>query len=161
MQGVEAYRGSGGAGDRIDFTALGGLRSNQIDFDQAARDNAVGTFTPDDGGAVVNFGPKANPDDPDDPDNPTLGYILDNPKIYGIGELAITENGETGEIAGVDFTEMENVVFDLICFANGTRIATPRGERPVEDIRPGDRVMTRDNGPQPVRWAGSVSYTHL
>jgi hypothetical protein len=154
VQGVEAYRGSGGAGDRIDFTALGGLRSNQIDFDQAARDNAAGTFTPDDGGAVVNFGPKANPDDPDDPDNPTLGYILDNPKIYGIGELAITENGETGEIAGVDFTEMENVVFDLICFANGTRIATPRGERPVEDIRPGDRVMTRDNGPQPVRWAG-------
>lgn len=42
-----------------------------------------------------------------------------------------------------------------ICFLEGTRIATPTGDRPVEEIRPGDRVLTRDAGAQPVVWVGS------
>jgi hypothetical protein len=41
-----------------------------------------------------------------------------------------------------------------ICFAAGTRIATPDGDRPVELLRPGDAVLTRDQGPQPLRWVG-------
>lgn len=40
------------------------------------------------------------------------------------------------------------------CFTPGTLIATPRGEVPVEDLAEGDLVITRDNGLQPVRWAG-------
>ncbi|MFC3168481.1 Hint domain-containing protein [Paracoccus fontiphilus] len=40
------------------------------------------------------------------------------------------------------------------CFTSGTLIATPDGQRPVEDIRVGDLVTTRDNGPQPVGWVG-------
>ncbi len=40
------------------------------------------------------------------------------------------------------------------CFTPGTLIATPRGEVPVEDLGEGDLVITRDNGLQPVRWAG-------
>ncbi|MEM7211612.1 MAG: Hint domain-containing protein [Pseudomonadota bacterium] len=40
------------------------------------------------------------------------------------------------------------------CFAPGTRILTPSGERNVEDLWPGDLVMTADNGPQPLRWIG-------
>ncbi|GAB4284456.1 MAG: Hint domain-containing protein [Roseovarius sp.] len=39
-------------------------------------------------------------------------------------------------------------------FALGTVIATPAGERPVETLRAGDRVLTRDNGLQRVRWVG-------
>jgi len=42
----------------------------------------------------------------------------------------------------------------VICFTPGTRIAVPGGERPIEDIRPGDHVETRDNGPQQVLWTG-------
>ena len=37
----------------------------------------------------------------------------------------------------------------------GTRIATPRGEVNVEDLQVGDRVITRDNGIQEIRWLGT------
>lgn len=43
----------------------------------------------------------------------------------------------------------------LICFARDTAIAVPGGQRRIQDIRPGDLVLTRDNGPRPVLWAGS------
>ncbi|WP_369915260.1 Hint domain-containing protein [Maritimibacter sp. 55A14] len=43
----------------------------------------------------------------------------------------------------------------LICFTQGTRIRTPSGERPVEDLRPGDPVSTKDSGAQELRWVGS------
>lgn len=43
----------------------------------------------------------------------------------------------------------------VICFTPGTRIATPEGPRLVEELREGDRVQTRDSGPQEVLWIGS------
>lgn len=47
----------------------------------------------------------------------------------------------------------ENVA---ICFLAGTRIAVPGGYRPVEDLRPGDPVLTRDAGPQPLVWTAAT-----
>ena len=47
------------------------------------------------------------------------------------------------------------VTLDIVpCFTAGTRIATPDGPRAVEDLRPGDLVLTQDEGPQPLRWTG-------
>ena len=43
----------------------------------------------------------------------------------------------------------------VICFTRGTHIATPRGSIAVENLRVGDAVLTKDNGPQPVEWIGS------
>ena len=40
------------------------------------------------------------------------------------------------------------------CFAAGTLIRTERGEVRVEALVPGNRVVTADNGLQPVRWVG-------
>jgi Hint domain len=40
------------------------------------------------------------------------------------------------------------------CFTQGTLIATPRGEMPAELLRAGDKVVTRDNGIQTIRWVG-------
>ena len=40
------------------------------------------------------------------------------------------------------------------CFVAGTLIATPSGRVPVEALRPGDLVETRDEGARPVRWIG-------
>jgi Hint domain len=42
------------------------------------------------------------------------------------------------------------------CFTPGTLITTHRGEIPVELVAAGDRVVTRDNGIQTVRWVGKT-----
>jgi Hint domain-containing protein/Big-like domain-containing protein len=41
------------------------------------------------------------------------------------------------------------------CFVTGTKIHTPGGLIPVEDLRPGDLVLTRDDGARPLRWSGT------
>jgi len=40
------------------------------------------------------------------------------------------------------------------CFVAGTLIQTPFGLHKVDELKPGDLVMTRDHGPQPLRWIG-------
>lgn len=45
-----------------------------------------------------------------------------------------------------------------ICFGRGTLIRTDRGLVAVEDLRPGDRLLTADHGYQPVRWVKSRTY---
>ena len=36
------------------------------------------------------------------------------------------------------------------CFTRGTLIATPDGDKRIEDLKPGDLVLTLDHGPQPL-----------
>ena len=59
-------------------------------------------------------------------------------------------DGSGGVRGSMTFTEIER----CICFTPGTLIATPKGEVPVEDLREGDKVITRDNGIQEIRWTG-------
>jgi hypothetical protein len=42
----------------------------------------------------------------------------------------------------------------IACFTPGTKIATLRGETLVENLVAGDKVVTRDNGIQDIRWIG-------
>lgn len=41
------------------------------------------------------------------------------------------------------------------CFTSGTEIATDNGAIRIEDLRVGDRVLTRDHGYQEIRWIGA------
>ena len=43
------------------------------------------------------------------------------------------------------------------CFVAGTLIATPDGECRAELLQPGDLVLTKDDGAQPLRWIGTRS----
>jgi Ca2+-binding RTX toxin-like protein len=63
-----------------------------------------------------------------------------------------TDNTQTTVAGTLTFSEIENVI---PCFTPGALIATPKGEVPVETLREGDKVITRDNGIQEIRWVGS------
>lgn len=43
------------------------------------------------------------------------------------------------------------------CFVAGTLIDTLDGPQMVEDLTPGTQVLTRDHGPQPLRWIGRTT----
>lgn len=45
--------------------------------------------------------------------------------------------------------------YDIVCFVEGTMIETVSGLIAVENLRIGDLIVTRDHGPQPIRWIGS------
>ncbi|MBF9034248.1 type I secretion protein [Rhodobacterales bacterium HKCCE2091] len=78
---------------------------------------------------------------------PLSSVVITNPVdlLGGLSGYAIAGDGSF-----VYFTEIENI----ICFTPGTLILTETGERPVETLVPGDRVVTRDSGLQPLRWRG-------
>lgn len=60
-------------------------------------------------------------------------------------------------IAGLDTSGGFVDVFEegeVVCFLEGTRIATPVAEVPVETLRPGDLVLSADGRALPVRFVG-------
>ncbi|WP_299149975.1 tandem-95 repeat protein [uncultured Tateyamaria sp.] len=83
------------------------------------------------------------------PDGGSLEVIFDdlNPE-NGVVRYRDAAGEDAGELV---FTNIENVI---PCFTPGTLIATPTGERRVEDLAVGDRVITRDNGIQEICWVG-------
>ncbi|WP_298850779.1 Hint domain-containing protein [uncultured Ruegeria sp.] len=65
---------------------------------------------------------------------------------YTVGPLVRTSTDGTRE--HVDLVAQ-------LCFAKGMRIALPDGTaRPVEDLKPGDFLQTRDQGAQKIAWIG-------
>ena len=56
-------------------------------------------------------------------------------------------------------TEIPPSYLNPPCFTAGTLIDTARGPRPVESLRAGDLVVTRDRGPRPLRWTGARRLT--
>ncbi len=63
-------------------------------------------------------------------------------------------NFEGGNPPGFYTADASATDYTLPCFAPETRLATPDGPRPIADLRPGDLVVTRDHGAQPLRWVG-------
>jgi Ca2+-binding RTX toxin-like protein len=94
------------------------------------------------------------------------GNDIDTLDLRGSGAIRITydpADSEAGTVEFLDgvggpvtgtmtFSEIENVI---PCFTPGTSIATPKGERLVEELKVGDKVITRDNGIQEIRWLGA------
>jgi hypothetical protein len=54
----------------------------------------------------------------------------------------------------IDESVTPTVISGVPCFAAGTRIRTERGDIPVEALALGDRVVTANGEPLPIRWIG-------
>ena len=82
-----------------------------------------------------------------------VNNMTQNPSGDGTGWSGqiVLYNPSTGQYFNFNYNDIENFA---PCFTPGTMIATPKGERPVEELRAGDKVITRDNGIQEIRWAG-------
>lgn len=124
-----------GAGD----TVTGGAGDDLIWLDAA---NALG-------------GPGSTIDIIGSEDGETDGDTLNFAGLIDWGTITYTD-AESGSATLADgttvtFSNIENLI---ICFTQGTAIDTPHGPLPVETLAPGDLVLTRDHGPQPVRWIG-------
>lgn len=94
---------------------------------------------------------------------PDGGMIrLDRIEIAGVLCLYMASEPLT---PGIDYAEAEpfalparaaspEEIAALPCLGSGTMIATAEGPAPIDWLRPGDRVLTRDNGYQPLLWVG-------
>jgi len=79
-----------------------------------------------------------------------LAFVGDVPPV-GV-DLTVIDNSE-----GPGQTELPPGEYATPpCFTPGTMIETPDGLRAVEDLRKGDIVLTRDDGPQEICWSGAV-----
>lgn len=72
-------------------------------------------------------------------DGETLTEVFTVTSDNGTTTVTITINGNT----------------DPPCFVKGTVIDTPQGARAVETLEIGDWVLTRDMGPQQIKWIGA------
>lgn len=97
-----------------------------------------------------------------------LGWSIDclplDPMFQAPQTISVTFNaffaedpGEPG--SGEQMVTTEHGISLVICFTTGTMILTQDGEKPVETLRAGDKVITMDHGVQPVRWIGSSHVT--
>lgn len=78
-----------------------------------------------------------------------LGPLL-GPVQAIIGPIAAYVENNT--LLNFDLNNADGMQFT--CFTLGTLILTDCGERPIETLAVGDRVLTVDHGLQPIRWIG-------
>jgi hypothetical protein len=85
-----------------------------------------------------------------------MGYEI----TTNTGNQITLTNATTGKVISIDTNGVEAVI---MCFTPGCTIATPRGAVLAENLGVGDKILTRDNGVQTIRWVGSkdVSATDM
>ena len=78
------------------------------------------------------------------------------------GFTIVVVPADRGEVAPVDIPPalpVVNAQAFVICFLAGTMVATPDGERAVEELAIGDPVLTADGRTVPVHWIGRQTVT--
>ncbi|MEP3391334.1 MAG: cadherin-like domain-containing protein [Litoreibacter sp.] len=150
--GVDADDINGGTGND---TLIGGQGADTIDGGDDA-DTIIVSSAEDGAGDIIDGGTGGD-------DNDVLDLTGAGP-LRVVGETVDADGDSTsgtvefldgvgGDVIGtLQFSEIESIV---PCFTPGTSIATVRGEILVEDLMVGDKIITRDNGIQEIRWIGA------
>jgi hypothetical protein len=68
--------------------------------------------------------------------------------------LSWTQPQDNPEDPSLPYYDLVMTLFSVACFREGTRIATPCGEAPVEEITVGDLVCAQGTRLAPVKWIG-------
>ena len=146
----------GGAGDDLLFGG-GGDDSFSLGSgtDAAYGGDDRDTFTDVDAGDYIDGGEGG--DDFDTLDLTGGGKLRVDFDVPGGEDGTVRFLNDDGSLKGTArFENIENVI---PCFTPGALVDTATGLRPVEELRVGDRVWTRDNGLQEIRWASRSDLT--
>lgn len=84
----------------------------------------------------------------------TATVVIDGQTGSSVDLFVEEEQSNDSEMNHIDET-IGVVTFEdglILCFTGGTMIQTVTGPREVSSLVPGDLVLTRDAGPQPLRW---------
>ena len=143
-------------GEAGDDTILGGAGNDLIDggvgLDEVFGGTGSDTITLNTGesaGEIIDGG--------EDGDGSDVDVLV----INGRAKIIYDANPENGTIRWADgstttFANIENIT-QVPCFTPGTLIETKNGPTAVETLRIGQKVLTRDNGYQRIRWIGRRS----
>ena len=143
------------AGTTGTFSGIGGQVTGfgTITFDSGDSWQVAGTLAGFNGDTVNGFAIG---------DSITLDGVTGLTSSYAGGVLTLTSGSTTdtidfnspGGTVTVTAAGGNTTITVIPCFAAGTQIATPQGERPVEDLQAGDEVLTVLGEVLPVVWAG-------
>ncbi|MEJ6399506.1 Hint domain-containing protein [Yoonia sp. 208BN28-4] len=154
---------SGGAGDDV---IVGGRGNDTL---SAGQNSTTDTFVIRDGDGndtITDF-------DPFEPDIIAFNMseitsfqdVIDRMSMDGADTVITYDNGSTTRLINVDMADLSSTNFTTfsgpVCLHKGALIATPDGDCPIEDLVPGDMVLTRDHGPQPVAHVLCERFTFL
>ena len=141
---------------RGDDSLVGGAGSDTLEGGTGG-DTLVGTGD----GDVLNGGDDADYiiAGPGDVVDGGEGGSDDDTLYLGRFDFTITPDPLNAENGVIEFDDGSSLSFSNIetiiaCFTPGTRITTLRGQVPVETLKEGELVLTRDNGYQPILWIG-------
>jgi hypothetical protein len=84
----------------------------------------------------------------------TFTFSINRAAVFQSGSNQVVEFTITGT-SGADSDDDLITINLLICVARGTMIDTDHGRKPVEDLRVGDLVATKDGSLRPLRWLAS------
>ena len=167
----------GGAGND---TIIGGSADDDI-TGGTGNDSLTGgggddtfTYTPGDGADTItdfNSGNSGALNDGDSTNNDFIDLAAFYDSVFEVRK-DFADDGILNQSNGADYTDNSqfgtgSLTFQgasaasfstdntgVACFARGTMILTPQGEVPIEELTVGSLVVTRDRGPQPIRWMG-------
>ena len=119
-------------------------------------------------GPIAPGGPAPLADGPDLPD--PGGFVVTDgrrtwtARLVDGGRLVVFDDGLPPQGEGLWIVRVgpgrpAPAARETMCFTPEARIATPGGAMPVAALRPGHRVLTRDDGPQEVLWIGTASHS--